>query len=137
MTTRTFPVSGTARARPGVRRALWLGAGHAAFLAGLVGAFLPVLPTTGFWILAAFCFARSSPGLYRRILEDPRFGATVRDMVERGIVSRRAKKIALCGMSAGAIALALSPAGPVVKAAGLAVIAASALFVASRREREA
>lgn len=115
-------------------RPAWLAAGHAAFLTGLVGAFLPVLPTTGFWILAAFCFARSSPDLYRRILEDPRFGATVRDMVERGIVSRRAKTLALCGMSAGAIALALSPAPPVAQAAGLAVIAASALFVATRRE---
>ena len=122
------------RGKTGLGRMLWLAAGHAAFLAGPVGAFLPVLPTTGFWILAAFCFARSSPDLYRRILEDPRFGETIRDMVERGIVSRRAKTLALCGMSAGAIALALSPAPALAQAVGQVTIAASALFVATRRE---
>ena len=137
MTSRAIADRPDARGKTGFRRMGWLAAGHAAFLEGLVGAFLPVLPTTGFWILAAFCFARSSPDLYRRILEDPRFGATVRDLVERGIVSRRAKTLALCGMSAGAGALALSPAPAIAQVAGLAAIAASALFVATRRETAA
>lgn len=134
MTSRTIADRSEARRQTGFRRMVWLAAGHAAFLAGLVGAILPVLPTTGFWILAAFCFARSSPDLYRRILENPRFGATVRDMVERGIVSRRAKTLALCGMSAGAVALALSPAPVIAHIVGHVTIAASALFVATRRE---
>ncbi|MCU0930120.1 MAG: YbaN family protein [Burkholderiaceae bacterium] len=44
--------------RPLWRRALWLGAGSLALAAGVVGIFLPLLPTTPLVILAAFCFSR-------------------------------------------------------------------------------
>jgi uncharacterized protein len=57
-----------------VARALYLVIGLICVGLGAVGAFLPVLPTTPFMILAAAMFAKSSTRLERWLLEHKRFG---------------------------------------------------------------
>ena len=61
-----------------VRHALWAAAGFLFFALGMVGVALPILPTTPFILVAAFCFARSSERLnswfkgtkvYKQVLE--------------------------------------------------------------------
>ena len=68
-----------------VPRMLWGAAGMTAFALGAAGAVLPILPTTPFMLLAAFCFARSSDRL-EAWFRQTRLYKTVLE----GYVSRRA-----------------------------------------------
>ena len=91
--------------RPRWRRSLWLAAGFASLLLGLLGAFLPVLPTTPFVILAAACFSRSSERFERWLLDHPRWGPVVADWRATRAVPLRAKQAATLMM---AISIAVS-----------------------------
>ncbi|WP_294281448.1 YbaN family protein [uncultured Sphingomonas sp.] len=87
-----------------VRRAIrfgWLALGVLCVGLGIVGALLPLMPTTIFLILAAGCFARSSPRLEAWLLDHPRFGPTLRAWRRDGAMSRRAKGMACGGMAIG------------------------------------
>jgi len=85
-----------------MRRTVYLFSGFAALALGGLGVVLPLLPTTPFVLLAAFCFARSSPRLERKLLEHPRFGRHIRDWRERGAISRQGKIAATVAFAASA-----------------------------------
>ena len=74
-----------------IRRIAYLSGGIVSVALGAIGAFLPLLPTVPFLILAAFCFARSNPVWEQKLLNHPRYGATLRAWREKGVVGRRAK----------------------------------------------
>lgn len=82
-----------------VVRVLLLGLGWVCVGLGGLGAFLPVLPTTPFLLVAAWAFARSSRRLRGWLYGHPRFGAALRAWHEHGAIPRRAKVLSLVGMS--------------------------------------
>ena len=91
-------------------RLLYLAGGYGALGLGALGLFLPLLPTVPFMILAAFCFARSSPALEARLVDHRLFGPHIRRWRERGAISRRGKKAAIVAFAFSALlALLLSP----------------------------
>ncbi|MCO4319404.1 YbaN family protein [Phyllobacterium sp. 21LDTY02-6] len=68
---------------------------------GFVGALLPVMPTTIFLIIAAWCFSRSSPRFENWLLTHPVFGPTLVKWRQSGAIPGRIKLIALAGMAFG------------------------------------
>jgi uncharacterized membrane protein YbaN (DUF454 family) len=58
---------------------------------GVIGIFVPGLPTTVFILLAGWAAARSSPRFAAWLESHATFGPMIRDWRERGAVSRRAK----------------------------------------------
>ncbi len=90
--------------RSGLSRVVWLGVGMVAVALGGIGIVVPGLPTTVFFIVAASCFARSSPRFERWVLDLPRIGPLVRDHRAGLGMPRRVKVVAL-SMMWGAILL--------------------------------
>jgi len=116
-----------------LRRAGYLAAGFVLFGLGIVGAFLPVMPTTIFIILAAFCFGRSSPALEAWLLDHPRFGVPLRAWREEGAIPTRAKVFAVAGMALGyGLFLVSAHPGRGAMLAVAAVMLAGAAYVLSR-----
>lgn len=92
-----------------VGRALWFGLGWLAVGIGSLGVIVPGLPTTIFFIIAASCFARSSPRFERWVLGLPRVGPMVQDYRAGLGMPRRAKFIAIGTMLVfGGAAMALA-----------------------------
>lgn len=100
---------------------------------GLVGVFLPILPTTPFLILAATLFARSSPRFERWLLEHPRFGQPLTDWRREGAIAKRAKiaSVSLMAVSYAMVWLVGPPQIWLKLAIGL-ILVGCAVFVLTR-----
>ena len=81
--------------RYGPSRWLWFAVGWVAVAVGAVGVFLPGLPSTVFFIIAAWCFARSSPRFETWLLSLPHVGPLIRDHRAGLGMPRRAKQWAV------------------------------------------
>jgi len=91
-----------------VRSIAYRGAGHFLLALGTVGIFVPLLPTTVFWILATGCYANSAPHLRDRILRHPRFGKPISDWLEFRVIERKPKVFAVAGIIVSCTFSALS-----------------------------
>jgi uncharacterized membrane protein YbaN (DUF454 family) len=76
-------------------KGLLIGAGTLFVGLGLLGMFLPLLPTTPFLLLAAFCFARSSDRFYQWLMTNRLFGEYIRNYREGRGIALKHKVIAL------------------------------------------
>lgn len=76
-------------------RLLWALAGLLSVALGAVGIVLPLLPTTPFLLLAAVCFARSSPRLHDWLISHRTFGPLITNWERYRSIDRRSKVIGI------------------------------------------
>ncbi len=123
------------RAFRGGRQAGYLALGGLMLALGIIGAFLPVMPTTIFLIIAAWCFGRASPRLEAWMLDHPQFGPPLRQWREQGAVGLRAKLAAVFGMASGyALFWFGSEPTPLIAVAVALFMLSAAIYVVSRPE---
>ena len=72
-------------------RPLLVVAGSISVALGIAGIFLPLLPTTPFLLLAAACYVRSSPRLYRWLMNHRWTGEYIRNYREKRGLPLRTK----------------------------------------------
>ena len=80
-------------------RPVYLLLGLVSIAVALIGIFLPLIPTTGPVLLAAFFFARSSDRLHGWLLSHKRFGPFIRNFQDGRGIPLRGKIIAVSAMS--------------------------------------
>ena len=81
-----------------IKRAVWLVFGLVSLLLGIIGVVLPLLPTTPFILLAAFCFSKGSGRLHTWLLNHRLFGQLIKDWQQYGVITLRVKLIATLSM---------------------------------------
>ncbi len=117
--------------RPGARHALfafaWLNVG-----AGAVGVVVPGLPTTVFLIIALWAFSKSSDRFHNWLYTHPRFGPPLRDWTRHGVISSRAKLLAISVMTLSLVILAVVAENWILPLVVAAVVAPIAVFILTR-----
>jgi uncharacterized protein len=114
MSTPSQPVNSKVASNPSASglsaplRWFWIGAGFFFVALGFIGAFVPVMPSTVFFIIAAWCFARGSERWLNWLLALPTVGPLVRDYREGKGMPARAKLISVSMLTAAVLLSAWS-----------------------------
>lgn len=77
------------------KKTFLVGLGSLSLFLGLLGIFLPVLPTTPFLLLSAFCFSKSSLVLHSKLMNSKYLGAYIQDWQKHKSLPLRTKTLAL------------------------------------------
>jgi len=114
-------------------RPLLIAIGTVSLGLGVFGMFVPILPTTPFLLLTAFCYGRSSERLHRWLINHPRLGVYLVGFLYGGGIPRRAKRVALLtlwpGIALSCVIIVWRAENPVVYIGVPALIVAIAVAV--------
>ena len=82
----------------GTRRIIYITLGTFFLILGAIGIFVPLLPTTPFWLLTCWFYVRSSEKLYNRVMSNRYFGPHIKGFVEDKAIPLRSKIITIAIM---------------------------------------
>ena len=115
------------------RRHIYFALGWLFFALGLIGAVLPVMPTTVFMIMALWAWARSSQKLHDRLYHHPVFGPALQRWDAHRVIPPAAKAMAVGGMALGLSIMVFVAKAPLwADLAAAAVIAYGLWYVLSK-----
>ena len=80
--------------KSGVSKYILIGLGILSVSLGIIGIFLPILPTTPFALLAAFFFSKSSDRLHKWLLDQKTLGPLIKDWQRHGVIRLKIKILA-------------------------------------------
>lgn len=78
-----------------MKKIIFLALGMLCLIIGIIGIFIPVLPTTPLLLAGAWFFARSSPKFHHWLLDHPVLGQYIRDYIQKKAVKRSVRNRAL------------------------------------------
>jgi len=123
--------------RATAKKRLLLGAGTLCTGLGIIGVFVPILPTTPFLLLAAACYMRSSERFYHWLIDNRVFGAYVRNYIEgRGMPVRiKIPTILLLWLAIG-LSIAFAVQGTVIRIVLICVAVGVTVHIVLIRKRK-
>jgi uncharacterized membrane protein YbaN (DUF454 family) len=106
---------------------IWTLIGLLLLILAAIGVVLPLLPTTPFVLLAAACFAKSSPRLHQWLMDSEVFGPMLLDWQKKRCVTRKVKAVSLTmmlGVGGSSIWFFTPPGWPTAGAAAMVMLGA-------------
>ena len=104
-----------------VKKHLLIIAGWLSLVIGIIGAFLPLIPTVPLVLLSAACFARSSPRFHAWLINHPKFGPII-EQYKQGQGIPKSVKIRIIVLMALSMGLSAYLVNRFWASVGLAVI---------------
>ncbi len=119
-----------------IPRILYLIAGWLFVIVGVVGIYLPLLPTTPFLLLAAACFHRSSPKFHAWLVSHRVLGPPILDWQKNRVIRPQTKALACAMIAVSSFFFLTKPTIPIVgKCSYVIVITCVVGFLVSRKGR--
>lgn len=128
------PVSPLPRPLPWAVRWLLLALAVLSLALAVIGAFLPIMPTVPFLILAAWAAARSSPRLSHWLETHSWIGPLILDWRRGGVIRRRAKWMATVAMAGSCVSMAIFVRPWWIAAIAIGALAIVAVWIWRRPE---
>ena len=120
-----------------IKKSLYSSLGYFSVLLGIIGLFLPLMPTTCFLILAVWAFSKSNPEMSEKIKQHPRFGPSIRNWINHKTICRKTKyTISISIIAAFSLSLFLFKASMLVSSLLVSGMILLLLYINTRAEQK-